>query len=42
MPTRQRRIAIVEDGELAASLAGVARFAEPETSRPRLVRGLAP
>ncbi len=41
MPTRHRRIAIVEDDELAASLAEVSAFVESGTSRARLVRDLA-
>ena len=41
MPTSQRRIAIVEDEELAASLAEVSRLRDGPTSRARLVRDLA-
>lgn len=41
MPTKHRRIALLEDEELAASLAEVAPFADPGTSKARLVRDLA-
>lgn len=41
MPTKHQRIAIVEDEQLAASLAEVAQFVEPRTSKARLVRDLA-
>jgi hypothetical protein len=41
MPTKHRRIAIVEDEELAASLAEVSKLRDGQTSKARLVRDLA-
>ncbi len=41
MPTKHRRIAIVEDEELAASLAEVSPFVDEKTSKAKLIRDLA-